>query len=133
MYNIRVNNDLEIYKQRYETYRHLDKLRWQMLQIGIAVISAIFIFGKNDNTEPKWWVLVIVGLVLILLGVAMLQIGNGINKNGEVLRLIGNSIGDKNIPEKKLNCRSISFWIAVVMTVLGVGCCLFSIINLYIC
>jgi hypothetical protein len=32
--------DLEIYKQRYETYRHLDKLRWQILQIVVAVGSA---------------------------------------------------------------------------------------------
>ena len=34
------DENLEIYRQRYETYRHFDKLRWQMLQILVAIASA---------------------------------------------------------------------------------------------
>ena len=37
--------ELEIYKQRYETYRHFDKLRWQMLQIAVGAGSVVLAFG----------------------------------------------------------------------------------------
>jgi len=109
---------LEIYKQRYETFRHLDKLRWQMLQIAVATGSLVLVFGK-DGSKPEWWVWVAIGMILLILGFAMMQIGNGIRKNGKVLHNAGNAIGDVNIPKQLSNWRSISFWIALIMIVVG--------------
>ena len=49
---------LEVYKQRYETFRHLDRLRWQMLQISVAVAPLIIAFGARTDAGPVWWVMV---------------------------------------------------------------------------
>ena len=46
---------LEIYKQRYETYRHLDRLRWQMLQIAVGVGSLRILAFARSGREPDWW------------------------------------------------------------------------------
>ena len=39
--------NIEIYRQRYETFRHLDKLRWQMLQILVAIGSLNCSIGQS--------------------------------------------------------------------------------------
>lgn len=113
---------LEIYRQRYETFRHLDKLRWQMLQIAVATGSVVLVFGRDGSTRPGWWTWAAVGMILLILGFAMIRIGNGIKKNGEVLRSVGNVIGDINIPKQSSNCSSVSFWIAITMMVVGFVC-----------
>ena len=69
-------DEIEIYKQRYETYRHLDRLRWQMLQIAIGVGSLILAFARG-GCKPDWWIFLVVGLLLIIFGSAMLKIGHG--------------------------------------------------------
>ncbi len=110
---------LEIYRQRYETFRHLDKLRWQMLQIAIATGSVVLAFGTSTSTRPEWWTWAAVGVILLILGIAMIRIGNGVRKNGEALRNAGNTIGDTNIPKQLSNSRSVSFWIAITMIIIG--------------
>jgi len=110
---------LEIYRQRYETFRHLDKLRWQMLQIAIATGSVVLAFGKGISTKPEWWAWAVVGVILLILGVSMVRIGNGVRKNGEILRNVGNEIGDVNIPKQLSNWSSVSFWIAITMIIVG--------------
>ena len=37
----------EVYRQRYETFRHLDRLRWQMLQIAVGIGSVVLAFGGD--------------------------------------------------------------------------------------
>ena len=42
----------EIYKQRYEMFRHLDRLLWQMLQIAVGVdLLGILAFARSGR-EP---------------------------------------------------------------------------------
>ncbi|MFC1720733.1 hypothetical protein ACFL0K_00555 [Patescibacteria group bacterium] len=126
--NKTVTEQLEIYKQRYETFRHLDKLRWQMLQIAIATGSVILTFGKSDSTaEPGWWIWATVGMVLLILGFAMMRISNGIKKNGENLRRVGDIIGDVNIPKSSPGLSNISFWIETIMITMGLVCLILSI------
>ena len=57
-------DELEIYKQRYETYRHLDRLRWQMVQTAVGAGSLILAFARGGS-KPEWWVFAVVGLMLI--------------------------------------------------------------------
>ena len=90
-------NQIEIYKQRYETYRHLDRLRWQMLQIAVGAGSLILAFAGGDS-EPNWWIFAAVGLLLIIFGSVMLRIGHGINMNGKVLSKAASAVGDVDIP-----------------------------------
>lgn len=113
---------LEIYKQRYETFRHLDKLRWQMLQIAIATGAVVLAFGSGASTKPEWWTWAAVGMILLILGFAKMRIGSGVRKNGEVLRSVGNAIGDVNIPKQLSSFSSVSFWIAITMMVMGSVC-----------
>lgn len=110
----------EVYRQRYETYRHLDKLRWQMLQIAVAAGSLSLALGRSSDTQPNWWVFVIVGLVLIVLGLVMERIRHGISMNNEVLREVGPAVGDNGIPPLSTWRNSYSAWVAFSIIGLGV-------------
>ena len=118
--------ELEIYRQRYETYRHLDRLRWQMLPVAAGAGAAILAFARY-RSEPVWWVFLGVGLLLVISGVAMLRIGQGINRNGEVLQKIAATIGDQDIPPVGKRLKSVAFWISWTMIGLGVICLLTAI------
>ena len=120
--------ELEIYRQRYETYRHLDRLRWQMLPIAGGAGAAILALARY-RSEPEWWVFLGVGLLLTISGVAMLRIGQGINKNGEVLRKVAAVIGDDDIPPVAKWFKSVAFWISLTMIGFGVLCLLTSILT----
>ena len=85
--------------------------------------AAILAFARY-RSEPEWWVFLGVGLLLTISGAAMLRIGQGINKNGEVLRKVAAVIGDKDIPSVGKWYKSVAFWISWTMVVLGAGCLL---------
>ncbi len=114
-------NQIEIYKQRYETYRHLDRLRWQMLQIAVGAGSLILAFAGGES-EPDWWIFAAVGLLLIIFGSVMLRIGHGINMNSKVLSKAASAVGDVGIPPTSKRWKSVSFWVACVLIVLGSVC-----------
>lgn len=116
------NEDIEVYRQRYETFRHLDRLRWQMLQIAVGVGSLALAFGGGDKSGPEWWVLAVVGVLLVGFGVVMERIRHGIVNNGKVLRRAGSLVGDTEIPEASAYWKASSFWIALAMTAGGVVC-----------
>ena len=118
------SENLEVYKQRYAPYRHLDRLRWQMFQIATPLTAVVLAFGRDKNSDPDWWALLIVGLVLIVLGIVMERIRQGISANGSVLREIGKTVGDENIPKPAMWSKSVSFWISAAMFTAGTGCCL---------
>ncbi len=112
---------LEIYKQRYDTYRHLDRLRWQIFQIAVGAGTLTLAFARGAG-KPDWWVLTIVGLMLCIFGIVMLRIGHGIKKNGEVLSKFGSELGDDFIPQVNNWWKSVSQWIAVALIAIGVLC-----------
>ncbi len=114
-------DELEVYKQRYETYRHLDRLRWQMLQIAVGAGSLILAFARGDS-KPEWLVFAVVGLMLIMFGVVMLRIGHGIKMNGQVLSKAAALVGDADIPSVSKCWKSVAFWIASMLIVIGVVC-----------
>lgn len=91
---------LEIYRQRYATFRHLDRLRWQLLQIlGVGSIAFIINANGNGSISSLWWALL--GWMFIIFGVVMERIRKGLNDNNEVLRDVAIHIGDKGIPVAK--------------------------------
>jgi len=117
-----MTNKLEIYSQRYETFRHLDKLRWQMLQIAVATGAVVLALGKEGSSMPSWWIWAAIGLVFLLCGTAMLKIGEGIRKNGVALHQAGKEIGDEEIPIPSTGWRSVSVWVAGILVIIGVIC-----------
>jgi len=112
--------EIEVYTQRYETYRHLDKLRWQMLQIAVAAAPLSLALGRNADAHPQPWAYAVVGLVLIVLGFVMERIRHGITENNRVLREAAAAVGDQFIPSPSSWRRSYSAWIAYALIALGI-------------
>jgi hypothetical protein len=123
------NNNLEIYQQRYETWRHLDALRWHLMQVGVSAAVALFTFA-SVIASPWFWASVCgVGFVLILTAIAMHRVGDAIMGNGKVLREFGAKIGDKNIPLSKN--RGVAFYIAIAMGLTGAVSVITSVCNFF--
>ena len=110
-----------IYQQRYETFRYLDRLQWQIMQIGIVSSSVILtIRNSSEQSEAKMITLAAAGLVLFSSGLAMKKIRFGIRENSLVLAEAGKEIGDAQIPSQRSNWKSVSAWISCVMAVIGI-------------
>ena len=122
------NEELEIYKQRYETFRYLDRLRWQMLQIAVGAGALILSFGR-DGSEPERWVFVVVGVLLTIFGFTMLKIRHGINKNNQVLRKAATQVGDAEIPPTAKWWKSAGWWISSALIGIGVLCILIATVS----
>lgn len=113
------DTNIEIYRQRYETFRHLDKLRWQMLQIVVAVgsLSALVVRATDDPIEP--WFYIAIGAILNLIALAIFRIDCGIRHNGRVLKEFGAKLGDEAIPDNAKNWRSTSVYMALIVGLAG--------------
>ena len=118
---------LELYKQRYDTFRHLDRLRWQMFQI--AALTAAFVLGfKGTPADLSWYSWAGIGLVFCLLGESSRKIREGIITNSEVLRKLGNEVGDTDIPEGTK--RGIAYKIIIALFLAGIACIVAGIVKL---
>ena len=115
-------DQLEVYRQRYETFRHLDRVRWQMLQIAVAVGALVVTFGGSGTDGPEWWVLAVAGWLLTTLGLVMLRVNHGIKKNQEALIGAATSVGDPNIPPPGVGLKSRSNLAAASVLIFGVIC-----------
>ena len=111
--------NLEIYQQRYNTFRHLDSLRWQMLQTALATSGVVLAFGKDSNLANNSWPWIVVGIILTILGGARLRMDFGVADNGRALTKASEAIGDKNIPAPGIWHKSISVWISLLMICVG--------------
>ena len=109
----------DIYNQRYETFRHLDKLRWQMMQLLIAVASATALVLRSTSGEIEWWFYLLLGTALVTLAFVMLRIGSGIRNNAKALKEAAEAIGDNGMPDVANEWKSVAHWIAVLVMVLG--------------
>lgn len=121
-------NALEIYRQRYNTFRYLDRLHWQMLQIAVGIVAiGAGIAGASEGSSI-WWALLIIGSVLILVSFVMSQIRKGIRKNCTVLRRVGAVIGDDGIPVIKR--MGSSGWLGLAVGIIGFLFLVISCVNL---
>ena len=107
-----------IYQERYQTFRHLDKLRWMMMQIGVTAASAIFVLPAQGGHTGKE-VFLGTGIVLLFSALAMFRIGEAIIKNHTALQLAAQKIGDLKLPAKLPRKTSVSFWINIVMAIVS--------------
>jgi len=121
---------MEIYRQRYETFRHLDKLRWQMLQILVAIGTATTLILRSTSGTPEWWFFMFLGLGLLVLAFAMHKINRGLQENGKVLRETGRAVGDNAIPDVSSQWRSAAHWLMFGTASLGAGLLAWGIVCL---
>lgn len=113
------DENIEIYRQRYETFRHFDRLRWQMLQILVAVASATALILRSTTGSLEWWFYGLLGVALSILGFVMIRINGGIRGNALVLRKAAKSVGDEGMPDVSQKWKSVAHWIAVLVIALG--------------
>ncbi len=123
--------DLEIYKQRYETFRHLDRLRWYMLQLLIAVGSAFAIAIRVTSHAPEWWLYLTLSLALGFVSWASVSINNGIRSNGIILKKSADAIGDTGIPCTENPLKSSAHWLAFFIAGLSIVFLIFALIEVW--
>lgn len=121
----------EIYRQRYETFRHLDRLRWQMVQVLVAVLSAAALIFRTAPDGVGGWFWVFLGLAFLTISLVMNRISQGIAANGEVLRRVGLQVGDEDIPETSNWRNSITHWLTVAIGIGGLACVIGGLLHLH--
>ncbi|WP_187431759.1 hypothetical protein ROLI_025430 [Roseobacter fucihabitans] len=117
----------EIYAQRYETFRHLDKLRWQMLQLLIAVATGTALVLRTTTGDIEWWFYALVGFSLLVIAFVMFRIGGAIRGNAVVLQKAAVELGDMGIPDTGNKWKSVAYWLAWAVFMLGTALLLKSI------
>jgi len=110
---------LEIYRQKYENFRHFDRLRWQSPGVGLATGSAVLALAREADGLPAWWALVIFGGLSILIYFVMFRIRKGLEKNRDALDFVARILGDDSVPPTMLRFGA-SWWFARFMFTLGV-------------
>lgn len=100
MSNPTLENARVIYEQRTETFRHLDRLRWQMPSLAIVASGVLLTAGKSDRTDyPAAWAFFVTSIVCALAAYSIYRIRLSIRDNTSALRCVAETIGDGAIPE----------------------------------
>ena len=123
-------NHVEIYRQRYETFRHLDKLHWQMLHISIAAGAAAAALTTSSFISSIWWPIFGLGVMWSIFGLIMRQIRSGILTNNLHLKNAAELIGDTGIPDNKRGIKSVSTFVSGFIFWVGLGASFLSTFNL---
>ena len=114
------DENIEIYRQRYETFWHLDKLRWQMFQILAAIASSTALVLRLAPGAIEWWFYLLLSIALLIVGCVMDKIGSGIRANALELDKAAQALGDCGIPDVSNRWNSLAQWIAILVILLGV-------------
>ncbi len=122
--------ELEIYVQRYETFRHLDKMRYQAQNIAILVgtLYAGYLAGSDGDFIPALGI--VVGAFLMAIAFTMWRISQGIVANSKVLAEFGGKVGDASLPIASTGWRTATFWTTALTLLVGLGLAAFSIWSL---
>lgn len=113
------DGDNEVYRQRYETFRHFDRIRFQLLQILVAFGAAVALFFRFQSTPAEWWAFALIGFMLFLIGNAMLKVSKGLWANNNVLHEFAAKIGDTGVPKSAEKQHSVSYWTAMFVQLLS--------------
>ena len=122
-----MNKDYKtIYEQRYENYRHLDRLRWFIFQIAISIVGIIIsLFTHLDGS-----MILGAGLILLSAGLIMLKINHGVDLNNIALRKVAIELGDQWVPDtdKRRKLQSTSWLTSYFLIITGVLMSLYKIL-----
>jgi hypothetical protein len=110
---------LEIYRQKYDVFRHLDNLRWQVPTVVVSAASVLLGLGQGSQSSPTGWSLSIAGLLCFFGSFAIWRIRSGIKKNGAVLEEAAKAVGDQSIPEFKRGATFVLMWLLCLLGFVG--------------
>lgn len=118
-------NNREIYRQKYENFRHFDKLRWQMPGIALAIGAGVVAVAVRQGTPPPYVpvILVLMGLGTSVCAYAMHRIRFRLEENREALRKVGLQIGDTHVhgPEARSATRALELFLWCVAICAGLA------------
>ena len=92
---------IEIYKQKYENFRHFDKLRWGAVPLTFAA-AGLFSISRDAQGNPTWWVLIVFGVFALITAWSMRRVNLGIEMNRRVLQEVATMLGDNSVPPAPL-------------------------------
>ena len=108
---------LEIYRQKYEVFRHFDKLRWQIPTFTLGAGSLLLAFAPRKGEQPAWWSFVILGILLFFSSFAVFRVRMGIFKNHSALDAAAKAIGDTTIPAQPKY--GATWWLSILLMLAG--------------
>ena len=92
--------ELEIYKQRYETFRFFYRLEWQLLQVGVVIGLGLLALGvERDSGNLNNWQFLAGGGVFLGFSYAMHRMAIGTRKNHPSWMHYARRVGDANVRE----------------------------------
>jgi hypothetical protein len=112
---------LEVYRQRYEVFRHLDTLRWQLFQTAIATAGIVLALGKDSIAAGSTWFWGAIALIFISIGLGKLRINYGVNCNNKMLKEVAEKIGDSKIPVRERWYTGVSNYTSIAMVLVGLS------------
>ena len=121
--------ELEIYIQRYETFRHLDKMRYhaQNITILLGTLFAGYAAQLKGDYHPAAGL--VTGLIIISFGFTMRRITKGIVSNSIVLKEIGDKIGDTRLPIASAGWNTANFWTSSLTLLIGTALAAYSTLD----
>lgn len=123
---------IEIYKERYETWRHLDRTRYQIVQLSIALCAALVVGFESGLLKSEYWLSGAASITLLLLWRVLAKVNLAIQKNGEALRAFGLAVGDDQIPDVSKKDLSIFFLVETCFALAGLFFLGFAIYQFFI-
>jgi hypothetical protein len=111
---------LEIYRQKYEIFRHFDRLRWQLPGLTLAIGAIVLTLARGKDSMPYWWGFCIFGFICFFSSFGIHRIRKGIKLNHGNLERISELLGDPTIPKhtKKLGA---TWWLCFLLFLIGIA------------
>lgn len=123
--------DLEIYRQKYEIFRHFDNLRWHIPTFCLGAGSILLAFASKKDQPPDWWAFVIFGILSLFSSFAVKRVRKGIHDNYIVLDKIAKIIGDEDIPPQRDSCGA-TWWLIIILVIVGLASIVAGFSNCFI-
>ncbi len=121
--NSETSRRIEVYKQKYENFRHFDKLRWQAPGIALAIAAGVVAFSAREGTSPRMLsiLLLVLGTLTCLCAFTMWRIGAQLEANREILDKAAKLVGDNDIPGRTRFFRSATWYFQLFLWLVGGG------------
>jgi hypothetical protein len=122
---------LEVYRQKYENFRHLDNLRWGTLTIAVAALGATLAYmAEKPGTTATGLLFLVLWMFESFCWWFLYRVTVNHRKNHFALVKAGSLIGDKSIPPQTEYLSSAAFWAMALLGAVAAVAATFAVWNL---
>lgn len=115
---------LECYRQRYETWRHLDSKRYVTVQITVASFAGLAAIADTVEENMPIWGWLAYGIFLFFQAKLLSKINDGVVANGKALEEYGKAVGDVQIPCTHERKSSVFYYLEWIIFFASIMCIL---------